>query len=113
VDGRPASTLDLNNAGFALLVRQDREAWQRAADDVGQAVGVPIAVPHLPAGELERADEPGATAPTSQQWSAALVRPDGVLAWMTGEPADQVAQRLPGMVTDMLSAPGTPLTPTA
>lgn len=93
VNGRQVSTLDLCESGFALLVTEQRESWQRATDDVEQALGVPVSVPPL-------------TTESPAPWgSAALVRPDGVLAWKASAPVDQVAKHLPGTVAEILSSP--------
>lgn len=91
LEGRPASTLDLPQTGFALLVTQEREGWHRAAEDVQHALGIRIAVTHLRRGDLDA--------------SAALVRPDGVLAWKTGASADRGAEHLTGVLSEILAAP--------
>jgi len=107
-DGHQLSTLDLCERGFALLVTEQQETWQRAARDVEHAVGIPVPVRHLRSEYLVRSDEPSATQSVSAGWRAALVRPDGVLAWKTSGSADQAAQRLPGLVAEIVSSPRTP-----
>ncbi len=72
------STVDAPHHGFALFVTaedDDRVSdWAKVADDAGRWLDVPLGVHPL--------------APTSVPWSgAALVRPDGVVAWRTDEPA--------------------------
>jgi 2-polyprenyl-6-methoxyphenol hydroxylase-like FAD-dependent oxidoreductase len=107
VDGRQVSTLDLCAPGFALLVTERRETWRLAVDDVEHALGVSIALPLLQRDDRDRSHEP-VTAGDAPAWgSAALVRPDGVLAWKTSAAADQVAERLPDIVARMLCSPGT------
>lgn len=67
-DTAPTSTVDLAHPGFALLVADDEAAWSSAAVDAERSAGVPITVQPI---------DPEATG-----WrGAALIRPDGVLAW--------------------------------
>ena len=67
-DGGPSSTVDLGGSGFALLVTDGEADWTGAAADVERSLGVPIAVHPID--------------PETTGWrGAALVRPDGVLAW--------------------------------
>ncbi len=108
LNGRPGSTLDLSRSGFALLVTEHREAWQRAVDDAEFGSGLPIVVHHLQPDDLDRGRV--RTSESVAWWgSAALVRPDGVIAWKTTASADQAAQHLPGVLAEVLSAPGTPV----
>jgi 2-polyprenyl-6-methoxyphenol hydroxylase-like FAD-dependent oxidoreductase len=104
VGGGQVSTLDLSRSGFALLVTEQPEAWQRAVDDVKRVRSIPIAVQHLRPDDLAAGREPGGGDATGFG-SAALVRPDGVVAWKTTTAADQAASRLPGVLTEVLSAP--------
>jgi putative polyketide hydroxylase len=106
VGGGQGSTLDLSRSGFALLVTEQPEDWQRAVDDVERDRSIPIAVHHLLAGALDTGQEPGRSESAAGFGSAALVRPDGVVAWKTTASADQAAQRLPGVLSEVLSAPG-------
>ncbi|HWL99706.1 MAG TPA: FAD-dependent monooxygenase [Nocardioidaceae bacterium] len=107
-NGRPGSTLDLTRSGFALLVTEHREAWQRAVDDAEFGSGLPIVVHHLQPDDLDRGRV--RTSESVAWWgSAAIVRPDGVIAWKTTASADQAAQHLRGVLTEVLSAPGTPV----
>ena len=108
LNGRPGSTLDLIRSGFALLVTEHPQAWQRAVDDAEFASGHPIVVRHLQPDDLDRGRV--RTSESVAWWgSAALVRPDGVMAWKTTASADQAAQHLPGVLAEVLSAPGTPV----
>jgi 2-polyprenyl-6-methoxyphenol hydroxylase-like FAD-dependent oxidoreductase len=102
-DGRQASTLDLCDSGFALLVTEGRDTWLRAVDDVERVLGIPVSVPDLQADGPDRRGEPLTT--ESSFGSCALVRPDGVLAWKTSASADQAAQHLPGIVADVVGVP--------
>ena len=69
--GAPASTVDLAHSGFALLVADDDTTWSGAAADAERSLRVPVTVHPF---------DPGAVG-----WrGAALIRPDGVLAWKAG-----------------------------
>ncbi|MGH3316285.1 MAG: FAD-dependent monooxygenase [Nocardioidaceae bacterium] len=105
VGGGQVSTLDLSRSGFALLVTERPEAWQRSVDDVKRVRSTPIAVHHLQAGDLAAGQEPGGGHAPAGFGSAALVRPDGVVAWKTTAPVDEATLRLPGVLTEVLSAP--------
>lgn len=69
-DGR--STVDLPGHGFAVLVDADEDDWSKVADAAQRAFGVPVSVKAVDDTNLE---------------GAALVRPDGVIAWRTREAA--------------------------
>jgi 2-polyprenyl-6-methoxyphenol hydroxylase-like FAD-dependent oxidoreductase len=86
-DGR--STLDVAGHGFALLVAGDEDAWRKTAGEASHSSGVPLTV--------QRVDDPGLD-------GAALMRPDGVVAWRTDEAAG--AADLDGVLDRLLSAPG-------
>jgi len=108
LNGRPGSTLDLTRSGFALLVTEHPQAWQRAVDDAEFASGHPIVVRHLQPDDLDRGRV--RTSESVAWWgSAALVRPDGAIAWQTTASAGQAARHLRGVLTQILSAPGTPV----
>jgi 2-polyprenyl-6-methoxyphenol hydroxylase-like FAD-dependent oxidoreductase len=109
LNGRKASTLDLCGSGFTLVVTEQPEAWRRASEDVEHTLGIPVAVTHVQADDLEESHEPLRMESAAGWGSAALVRPDGVLAWKTSTSADQAAERLPGILAEMLSSPSTPV----
>jgi 2-polyprenyl-6-methoxyphenol hydroxylase-like FAD-dependent oxidoreductase len=69
-DGR--STLDVAGHGFAVLVDSAEDDWRKVAEAARQALDVPIQVQLVDDDSLQ---------------GAALVRPDGVIAWRTGESA--------------------------
>jgi putative polyketide hydroxylase len=69
------STLDLFGAGFTVITGD--EAWLAAADEVSAQVGVTVAAHRIP----------DVTAYGIGAQGASLVRPDGVVAWRTTEPA--------------------------
>jgi 2-polyprenyl-6-methoxyphenol hydroxylase-like FAD-dependent oxidoreductase len=66
------STLDVAGHGFALLTADDGDGWRNVANKVHQVLDVPIAV--------QPVTEPNLT-------GMVLVRPDGVIAWRTRQPA--------------------------
>lgn len=91
-DGREVSTLDLAHGGFALLVTEAADTWVTAAEQVRRSLGVPVTVVPLVS------DATG--------WKgAALVRPDGVLAWRSDGPADTAAGELDEVIAGLLSVP--------
>ncbi|HEX5087930.1 MAG TPA: FAD-dependent monooxygenase [Nocardioides sp.] len=90
VDGR--STVDVAGHGFALMVTEDVDGWTEAADEAQRLVGVPVAVQQL--------DDPGTL------HGAALVRPDGVVAWRSTDEG-ATAQLRPALagILDRAAAP--------
>jgi 2-polyprenyl-6-methoxyphenol hydroxylase-like FAD-dependent oxidoreductase len=87
-DEGPTSTVDLGGPGFALLVTDTSPDWTSAAAAATDSMRVPITV--HPA------------APEITGWSgAALIRPDGVLAWKTTDPA--AVGELDGVLRGLLS----------
>jgi hypothetical protein len=69
-DGR--STVDVAGLGFALLVGGAEEDWRKVADEAEREVSVPVSV--------QRVEDDGLD-------GAALVRPDGVIAWRSDDSA--------------------------
>lgn len=96
--GDGLSTLDSVGTQFALLTSERQDLWSRAAADAAEAFHVSIAVRDLPGGAS--ATGSGAHAVPA----AALVRPDGVLAWKSGENADEGARELPRVMAAILDA---------
>jgi 2-polyprenyl-6-methoxyphenol hydroxylase-like FAD-dependent oxidoreductase len=92
-NGAPVSTIDLVGHGFVVLAGSAGAAWRRAGDEAAAALGVPVAVHQvggggdLGAGEGRFEEVYGTGAE-----GAALVRPDGFVAWRTREARD--AERL-------------------
>lgn len=64
------STVDLPGHGFALLVEAEEDDWHKVADVAQRALDVPLTVQAVHDTNLE---------------GAALVRPDGVIAWRTDD----------------------------
>jgi hypothetical protein len=68
-DGR--STVDVAGHGLALVTDAAPEDWAKVVDEASQSLGVPIGVHQV--------------GPDSGLQGAALLRPDGVVAWLTSE----------------------------
>ena len=92
------STLDAADSGFAVLASQGHDEWRQAADAVEQSLGVSVATQPIDAATIPQSGVAG-----SGWTGAALLRPDGVLAWKPEEPAGDAAPRLPGVMTALLS----------
>ena len=98
VDGSVISTLDVSDSGFAVLAGEGHDEWRRAAGEVEESLGVTVAVQPVDAAAIRQSSEP------KSGWTgAALVRPDGVLAWKPDRPAGEAAGRLSGVMTALLS----------
>jgi 2-polyprenyl-6-methoxyphenol hydroxylase-like FAD-dependent oxidoreductase len=78
-DGR--STVDVPGHGFALFCADSEAGWRKVADQAQQAFGIPVSVQRIPEAGPE---------------GAALVRPDGVVAWRTAQ--------LPANLDEVLAA---------
>ncbi len=80
VDGVERSALDLFGRGFVVLAGSDGESWSAAARAAGASLGVPVDAYAIgtdvgdPSGRLETAYGIGSA-------GAALIRPDGFVAW--------------------------------
>lgn len=94
-DGINLSTVDLWGAGLLLLAGSDGDAWLKAADELSQRCGVPIAAYQVGSTEVGGLRDPnqrwpGASRTTST--GAVLVQPDGFIAWraatMPGDPIE-------------------------
>jgi hypothetical protein len=95
--GTQASTLDAAGPGFALLADQELDLWRRVAGEVEEALGVAIAVQPIDPGSLSEPATAGAG------WTgAALIRPDGVIAWKPPAPAAAAAGELGSVVAGLL-----------
>jgi 2-polyprenyl-6-methoxyphenol hydroxylase-like FAD-dependent oxidoreductase len=99
-DGRTTSTIDLLGRHFALLSGRDGGPWAAAAAEVAERLGVPIDA-HVLGAEFESAY--GVTAA-----GAALVRPDGFVAFRSPDAVDDPARTLEGALRAVLGASGRP-----
>jgi 2-polyprenyl-6-methoxyphenol hydroxylase-like FAD-dependent oxidoreductase len=95
-DGR--STLDVADAGFAVLAGERHDEWQRAAREVEDALGVAVAVQPVAGAAI-----PPLAGQGSGWTEAALLRPDGVVAWKPDAPAAEAAAGLGAVMTSVLS----------
>jgi aklavinone 12-hydroxylase len=105
-DGGETSSLDAAGLGFAVLASDGLDLWRRAAAEASESLGVDIAVRPADADSLAAAAEQAGTAGSG--WTgAALIRPDGVIAWKPQAPATESAGQLGGVMASLLSR-GTP-----
>ncbi|HET9344845.1 MAG TPA: FAD-dependent monooxygenase [Candidatus Limnocylindrales bacterium] len=89
VGGRKLSTLDLFGRGLVLLANGEVDVWRQAAE---ACAGIPLVVRPV-GGRVVDAGGTFATAFGLENGGAALVRPDGVVAWRTASlPADAAAE---------------------
>ena len=106
-NGGRISTLDAAEHGFAVLADDGHELWRQAADEAEQSLGVAIAVKPVDPGSLPGPSEAPADAAGSGWTGAALIRPDGVIAWKPHAPAAEAAGQLTAVMAGLLSRPGT------
>jgi hypothetical protein len=109
-EGAGPSSLDAAGLGFALLAGDGLDGWRRAAAGAGQTLGADVAVQRIDPGVLSPpADRPGAAGPPGEAsgWTgAALIRPDGVIAWKPTVPAAEAAGQLASVLDRVLSRGG-------
>jgi 2-polyprenyl-6-methoxyphenol hydroxylase-like FAD-dependent oxidoreductase len=84
-DGQIISSLDLFGAGFVLLAGGDGWRWAEAAEQASADLQVPLAVPRLSASGLIDVEGRFATVYGTDDAGAVLIRPDGILAWRSGD----------------------------
>jgi len=97
----PSSTLDIADGGFGLLVSGGHDGWARAAAQAQQSCGVPVAVRTIDPNEFRPSS---VAAPVASGWTgAALIRPDGVIAWRPDGQADAEAGRLVDVLSGLLA----------
>ena len=93
--GTGTSSLDAADLGFALLAEDGLDGWRRVAAEVAETLGADVKVWPIDPGALATpADPPGAPSPVDigSGWTgAALIRPDGVVAWKPTAPAGGAA----------------------
>jgi hypothetical protein len=97
-DGKPVSTIDLTGKSFMLIAGPDGKAWCDAAGRAAQQLGVALATHCVDGGGLR---DPGGSflqAYGLPAAGAALVRPDGFVAWRatsaSGDPQATLASAL-------------------
>jgi 2-polyprenyl-6-methoxyphenol hydroxylase-like FAD-dependent oxidoreductase len=93
--GRTSSTIDLFGRHFAVLAGADGAPWAAAAADAAPRVGVPIDA-HVLGGEFESAYGVSAA-------GAALVRPDGFVAFRSRDAVDDPTATLERALRSVLA----------
>jgi hypothetical protein len=103
LDGRPASSLDLAGPGLVLLAGPDGRAWVDAAADLATATALPL-VAHVvgPEGPVVDVEGRFAAAFGTGAQGATLLRPDGVVAWRTGQAVEDPRAVLDDVVRRVL-----------
>jgi 2-polyprenyl-6-methoxyphenol hydroxylase-like FAD-dependent oxidoreductase len=103
-DGTAISTLDLFGPGFVLIAGSRGEPWCAAAAQVAADLSVPLTAYRVGAdGTLVDREWEFETAYGVGPSGAAIVRPDGVIAWHVSEPADDPVGTLRSVVAHLLS----------
>ncbi|MCC2625463.1 MAG: hypothetical protein K0R14_1336 [Burkholderiales bacterium] len=81
-DGKQISTLDLFEKEFVLLIGEDGDSWQIAANELSQTLQFPLVVYKIGAsGNLSNPDNTWQDIYEITSSGAVLVRPDGHVAW--------------------------------
>jgi 2-polyprenyl-6-methoxyphenol hydroxylase-like FAD-dependent oxidoreductase len=115
-DGQRVSTLDLFGRRHVLLAGPEGGAWRVAAVQAADATGVPIAA-HAVGIDVEDPDGRFAEAYGVSAEGAALVRPDGFVAWRSAGAADRPDEELAAVLRTTLAVgerrPAGPLTTTS
>ena len=94
-EGRTSSTIDLFGRHFAVLAGADGAPWAAAASDTAERVGVPIDA-HVLGGEFESAYGVSAA-------GAALVRPDGFVAFRSRDAVEDPTAALERALRSVLA----------
>jgi 2-polyprenyl-6-methoxyphenol hydroxylase-like FAD-dependent oxidoreductase len=105
-NGSQSSTLDAADRGFAVLADHGHDVWRRAAGEVEESLGVAVAVKPIDPGSLPEPAEPPAENAGPGWTGAALIRPDGVIAWKPQVPAAEAAGQLGAVMAGLLSRDG-------
>ncbi|TXN31167.1 FAD-dependent monooxygenase [Lacisediminihabitans profunda] len=89
-DGERISTLDLFGRTFTVLTGSDGGAWAAPAAQAARELGIEIGIHHIGAPGLANPDGDFESLYGLESTGAALVRPDGFVAWRS--PTDSAAQ---------------------
>ena len=88
-DGKAISTLDLFESEYVLLVGPDGHEWQKAANQLAQALSLPIKSYRIASdGDLSDPENSWHTIYEITATGAVLIRPDGHVAWRSKEMID-------------------------
>jgi 2-polyprenyl-6-methoxyphenol hydroxylase-like FAD-dependent oxidoreductase len=99
--GKRVSTLDLFGSGFALLAAQGGEAWSAAAREAAKDIG--LALDAFTFGQaLSDPEDSFASAYGLAAGAAALIRPEGFVAWRSGSAGNNARQELKRTLTRLL-----------
>ena len=97
VDGAKRSTLDFFGRDFVLLAGSEGESWRAASETAGAAAGVTVRA-YLAGADLTDEDGVLERSYGIGEAGAALVRPDGFIAWRTAaslpDPANELSRAL-------------------
>jgi 2-polyprenyl-6-methoxyphenol hydroxylase-like FAD-dependent oxidoreductase len=105
-DGGTVSTVDLAGPGFALLAGPRGERWRHAAEAAARRLGIGLAAHRVgPGGELADPASRFADALGTGEAGAALVRPDGFIAWRARAEADDPDGELTEALRAVLARP--------
>jgi 2-polyprenyl-6-methoxyphenol hydroxylase-like FAD-dependent oxidoreductase len=106
-DGRAVSSLDLFGRGFVLMAGPEGTAWEGAAHAASRQLDLPVRVHVLTAaGKVADPERRFPAACGVSASGAVLVRPDGVVAWRSGDQPNDAAGTLTSVLTSLLA--GTP-----
>ena len=93
-------------AGDAAHVMRGHDLWRRAAAEAEESLGVAVTVQPIGRDVLPEPAEPAAVTAGGGWTGAALIRPDGVIAWKPGVPAAEAAGQLATVLAGLLSRGG-------
>jgi 2-polyprenyl-6-methoxyphenol hydroxylase-like FAD-dependent oxidoreductase len=100
--GNQVSTLDLFGRNYVLLAAAEGEAWRSAALAVADELGLPLEAYVVGRGEVEDPDGGFPDAYGTSGGGAALVRPDGIVAWRGVDATGASKDNLHGVLTALL-----------
>jgi putative polyketide hydroxylase len=101
-DGKRVSTLDLFGAGFTLLAATEGVAWSTAAREAADAAGGLSLEAYTFGRELRDPENGFAAAYGITATGAALVRPDGFVAWRAKSSSPKPQDALKSVLTRLL-----------
>jgi putative polyketide hydroxylase len=102
-DGRPISTIDLLGQAFVVIAGPDGAGWADAARSVARNIaGLELEAHVVGGGGLTDREGRFAAAYGLTSSGAALVRPDGFVAWRAARMADDPARALSDALTRVL-----------
>jgi hypothetical protein len=100
-DGKPISTLDLFGDGFALLAAPGGETWSVAARNAAKDLGLALDA-YTFGHELRDPENRFTGAYGLKAGGAALIRPDGFVAWRSGPAGGNAREVLKRTLTRLL-----------